>query len=132
MSQENVELTFRAIDMFNRRDLDGLVAMTAEDVTAEPLLAGIEGGYHGHDGIRRWWKTLLDRIPDFTLEVIEVRDYGDDWVLAVMRNRGHGAESAAPFEATSWFPVRFRQGKCVWWGNYFDEDEALEAAGLRE
>ena len=130
MSQENVELIYRVIDLFNRRDLGEFMKMMAEEVRADPLLARIEGGYHGHDGIRRWWKTLLDRIPDFTVEVIEARDYGDDWVLSVVRLRGHGAESGAPFEATTWFPVRIRQGKCVWWGNYPTEAEALEAAGL--
>ena len=54
-------------------------------------------------------------VPDFTTELIEVRDLGDDLVLAVVRNRGGGAESAVPFEDTTWLPARWRQGKCVWW-----------------
>ena len=132
MSEENVELTYRAAETFNRRDLDGFLALLAEDVRADPQLARMEGGYRGHAGIRRWWDTLLDEIPDFTAEIIEVRDYGGDLVLAVLQNRGHGAESAAPFEQTTWMPIRIRQGKCVWWGNYFDQEEALEAAGLRK
>ena len=37
----------------------------------------MEGRYHGHDGIRRWWENLLDTFPDFTIEVIEVRDLGN-------------------------------------------------------
>ena len=127
-----MDLTYRVIDIFNRRDLGGFLKVMAEDVRADPLLAGIEGGYHGHDGLRRWWTTLLDLIPDFTVEVIEVRDYGNDWVLSVVRLRGHGAESNAPFDATTWFAVRIRQRKFVWWGNYPTEAEALEAAGLRE
>jgi ketosteroid isomerase-like protein len=132
MSQENVELTYRVIDLFNRRDLPVFLTLMAEDVWADPLLAGIEGGYRGHDGIRRWWKTLIDLIPDFTVEVIEVREYGNEWVLSVVRLRGHGAESNAPFEATTWFSVHIRERKCVWWGNYPTEAEALEAAGLQE
>jgi hypothetical protein len=32
MSQENVELTYRAHDTFNRRDLDGFLALTGSDV----------------------------------------------------------------------------------------------------
>jgi ketosteroid isomerase-like protein len=84
MSEENVELVRRAADAFSRRDLDRFLALMAEDVGANPQLAGIEGGYHGHDGIRRWWNTLFDLIPDFTSEVVEVRDYGDDLVIAAM------------------------------------------------
>ena len=83
MSEENVELTHRAAETFNRRDLDGFLALLAEDVRADPQLARMEGGYRGHAGIRRWWDALLDEIPDFTAEIIEVRDYGDDLVLAV-------------------------------------------------
>jgi ketosteroid isomerase-like protein len=132
MSEENVELAYRAVDMFNRRDLDGFLAMLATDVRGDPQLAGIEGGYHGHDGVRQWWKNLLDWIPDFTSEVVEVRDYGDDLVIAILHSRGHGAGSAAPFDETTWLPIRIRRGKCIWWGNYLTETEALEAAGLRE
>jgi ketosteroid isomerase-like protein len=132
MSQENVKLTYGAIDMINRRDLDGFLALMAEDVKADPLLAGIEGGYEGHDGIRHWWKSVLAAIPDMTIEAVEVRDYGDELVLAVVHIQGHGAESATPFEVTTWMPIRIRQRESVWWGNFMTEDEALEAAGLRE
>jgi ketosteroid isomerase-like protein len=132
MSQENVERVYRAVDMLNGRDLDGLLALMAKDVRAEPRLAPMEGGYHGHDGIHRWWKNLFDGIPDFTIEVVEVRDLGDDLVLAVLHNRGRGAGGAKPLEETSWMPARFRQGECIWWGNFLTEGETLEAAGLRE
>jgi ketosteroid isomerase-like protein len=132
MSQENVDFTYRAFDMVDRRDLDGFLALMAEDVRAESRLAFLEGGYHGHDGIRRWWKNIFDAIPDFAFEVVEVRDLGDELTLAVLHNRGHGAVSATPFEGTNWLSIRWRQGECVWWGSYLTEEEALEAAGLRE
>jgi ketosteroid isomerase-like protein len=96
MSQENVDFTYRAFDMVDRRDLDGFLALMAEDVRAESRLAFLEGGYHGHDGIRRWWKNIFDAIPDFAFEVVEVRDLGDELTLAVLHNRGHGAVSATP------------------------------------
>ena len=132
MSHENVELAHRALDSFNRRDSDGFLAVQAENVRADPRLAAVEGGYHSHDGIRRWWKSLFDGIPDFTMDVVEVRDLADDLVLAVAHSRGHGAESATPFEDTIWVPIRFRRGKAVWWGVFLTEGEALEAAGLSE
>jgi hypothetical protein len=61
-----------------------------------------------------------------------VRDYGADLVIAVINQQGHGAASATPFDQTTWLPIRVREGKCVWWGNYMTEAEALEAAGLSE
>jgi hypothetical protein len=42
MSEENVELAYRALDSFNRRDLDGFLAVQAENVRADPRLAAVE------------------------------------------------------------------------------------------
>ena len=86
---------------------------------------------HGHDGIRRWWKDLFDVFPDFSVEVVEVRDLGD-LTLAALRARGHGAGSDTPTEETVWHVARWRHGKCVWWRTFDTRAEALEAAGLSE
>src|SRR2546430_1187101 len=98
MSQENVELYYRVIDAFNRRDLDAVLALMDDDVEAVSRIVVIEGGYHGHEGIQRWWESLLDAFPDFTSEVGEVRELGDVTVAALCI-RGRGASSDAPFDA---------------------------------
>jgi ketosteroid isomerase-like protein len=54
MSHENVELARRAYDALNRRDLDAFLALMDADVEAFPRVVAIEGGFHGHEGIRRW------------------------------------------------------------------------------
>ena len=131
MTQENVELSHQAYDAVNRRDLGALLELMDADVEAVPILAGMEGDYHGHDGIRRWWGQLLDVFPDFATEVVEVRDLGDV-TLATIRIRGHGADSDAPVDAPLWSAARWRRGKCVRWGAYRTEADALEAAGLPE
>jgi hypothetical protein len=33
------------------------------DVEAVSQLVAMEGDYHGHAGIRRWWESLLDAFP---------------------------------------------------------------------
>ena len=131
MSQENVELAHRVVDAFNRRDLDALLALMDDDVEGAPPLASIEGHYHGHAGIRRWWESLFSGLSDFTVEVVEVRDLGD-LTVALLRNRAHGAVSNAPVEERLWFVGEWREGKATWWQSFRTEAEALEAAGLRE
>jgi ketosteroid isomerase-like protein len=131
MSQENVELVRHAYDAVNRRDLGAFLTLMDADVEAVSILVGIEGRYHGHAGIRRWWGNLLDAFPDFRLDVIQVRDLGD-LTLASLRYRGHGADSGAPVQAPLWQVIRWRRGRCVQWRSYETEAEALEAAGLRE
>jgi ketosteroid isomerase-like protein len=131
MSQENVELARRGVEAFNQRDLDALLALMDDDVEAVPPLASIEGNYRGHDGIRQWWESLLAILPDFTIEVIEMRDPGD-LTIATLRNRAHGTASDALIEQRLWLVGKWRDGKAVWWHTFRTEADALEAAGLRE
>jgi ketosteroid isomerase-like protein len=129
MSQENVDRGYQVLDAFNRRDLDAYLALVDADVEVGSRLVAMEGGYHGHDGVRRWWKTLLDAFPDFTVEIVEVRDLGDV-TLAAVRNRGRGAGGDTPVEEVHWQAAWWRDKKIVRWTSHGTEAEALEAVGL--
>jgi ketosteroid isomerase-like protein len=126
-----VELHDRAVDALDRRDLDAFLELMSADVEALPRQAAIEGVYAGHAGIHHWWGDLLGALPDFAVEVVELRDLGD-WTLAALRFLGHGADSETPFEEAVWQVGEWRDGKSVWWSVYGSEAEALEAVGLRE
>ena len=130
MSQENVDLMLASYDAFNRRDWDAFVALMDDEVEIESRLVAVEGGYHGHEGLRRWWDDFLGTFPDYTLEIEELRDLGDV-TLGHIRGWGHGSGSATPLVDPSWHPVRWRYGKVVWWRNCSTEAEAFEAVGLR-
>jgi ketosteroid isomerase-like protein len=131
MSQENVEMYRRAAEAFNAGDLDALLGVMDPEVRALPRLAPIEGGYCGHDGVRRWFRSLNSTFPDFHATVVEVRDLGH-LTFAELRNRGRGAGSDTPFEQSSWHVAEWRDGKCVRWQVYGSRAEALEAVGLSE
>ena len=132
MSAENVELYKRGIDAFNRRDLEAFLTLAHPEVVAVSRVLAIEGGsYRGHDGVRDWWETLLDVFPDFTIEVVSVRDAGDV-IVAELRNRAHGGGSETPLEELVWQVAEWRDGQIVRWQMYGSEPEALEAAGLQE
>jgi ketosteroid isomerase-like protein len=131
MSQENVELALQAFDAVNRRDLDALLALIDDDVEIVTRIAAVEGGLHGHDGMRRWWENMFTAFPDYYFEVVDVRDLGEV-TLASLRALGHGAGSDVPFEDLLWHASQWRRGQCVWWRAFETEAQALEAAGLRE
>jgi ketosteroid isomerase-like protein len=133
MSQENVELVRRGHETFNRRDLDAYLATSDTNVEFTPYERAIEGlgPYRGHDDVRRWWDEAFETLPDFKVELNEVRDLGN---LIFVRGRlhGHRAASGASFERTYWGLFRCREGRVVWWHAFQSEAEALEAAGLSE
>jgi hypothetical protein len=106
------------------------VALVDEEVEVESRLVVMEGPYRGHEGLRRWWDDFLGTFPDYTLDIEEVRDLGDV-TLSHIRGWGHGSDSATPLVDPSWHPVRWRDGKVVWWRNCSTEAEALKAVRLR-
>jgi hypothetical protein len=71
MPRENIDSFYRAVDAFNRRDWDAFVALTDDEIEVESRLVAMEGGYHGHEGLRRWRDDFLGAFPDYTIEVKE-------------------------------------------------------------
>jgi ketosteroid isomerase-like protein len=124
MSQANEELTRRAFQGFNDRDLDTVLAVLDDDVEAFPRLAAVEGGYRGHEGVRRWWEQLLGTFPDFHAEILGLRDFGEFMVVA-LSVRGRGAGSGTPLDATIWHVNQFRDGKIIRWRVFTSESEDL-------
>ncbi|HEX5574733.1 MAG TPA: nuclear transport factor 2 family protein [Gemmatimonadales bacterium] len=131
MSQENVQRARRAYEAFNRRDWDAFLALMDTEIVMESRLVAIEGGYRGHDGLRRWWEDFLGTFPDYQVEIEEMRDLGDV-TLSHFRGWGHSGEGGIPLIDPIWQPVRWRKSKIVWMRVCLTESEALEAVGLRE
>jgi len=130
MSQENVDRALELIEAFNRRDLDAFMALTHVQIDVESGLVAMEGGDHGHKGLRRGWESFLGAFGNYTLEVEELRDLGDV-TLARMRGWGRGADST-PLVDFVWILMRWRDGKLIWWRSCPTEADALVAVGLSE
>jgi ketosteroid isomerase-like protein len=133
MSREVIERNRRAFDAFNRRDLDGFLALMDPELEFTSRVIPVAGDvdYRGHDGIREWWKDLFAVFPDFRAEPLEIRDLGE-WTVLAGRVSGHGADSGAPFEQRIWQASRWCDGRVVSWRTFDTEAEALEAVGLAE
>jgi ketosteroid isomerase-like protein len=121
MSRENVDLTLLMYEIFNRRDLDALLAFMHNEVE----IGALEGDYRGHEGVRRWWSDLLELLPDYRAEIVEVQDLGD-MTLGQIRGRAHGAVSTTPVVETWWQSIRWRDGRCIRWRNFASKADAVE------
>ena len=123
---ENVELTRRAYQAFNARDWRAFSEMMHPEIEVESRLVAMEGGYRGEQGLRNWREAIIGFLPDYSVEIEEVRDLGDIVVLRSL-GTGHGAASSTPVHDPFWQVLQWREGKCVWWRNCSTEAEALQA-----
>jgi ketosteroid isomerase-like protein len=135
MSQENVEAFKRAIEAYNRRDIDAFLEGIDPKVewrgALQALLESEATVYRGHDGVRQWVRDIDEALADIRLELPEIRDLGDR-IVAIGRLRARGKASGAETESPFGCVVEWKNGKATRLRSFLSHDEALEAAGLGE
>ena len=135
MSQENVELSGRVTDAFNRHDPEAMVALCDPKCEWLPAIeAEVEGEpvvYLGHDGLRQYFKDVAESFEEYRFDVSECRDLGTRVLLLgrlSARGRGSGVELASDLAAL----FHVRDGKVTRFVAYWDRDRALADLGLSE
>ena len=122
----HAELAQRGVDAWNRRDLEGLLALCHPELEwTSAIKGGVEGGeatYQGHDGMRRYWDEWQS-IWDLLIEVSEIRESGDRVVvLGGIRTRGN---SRVAVESRMAFVFGIEDGLIRRLRSYLDHDVAL-------
>jgi uncharacterized protein len=132
MSQENVELVKRFMDVFNERELETFAAMTTNDFEWTTSMMAVEGEvFWGREGIEAYFERLREVWDDFRGLADEHRDLGDR-VLWLGRLEGRGRGSGVPVTTPLDILFDIRDGRILRMHSYLDHDEALRAAGLKE
>jgi ketosteroid isomerase-like protein len=127
MSQENVEVVRGTFDAFQARDLDGFLNHMDPEVEYRSLVLEVEGVYHGHDGIRSWWESVLSVFPHWSPRIEETREVGDS-VLSRVRVEGSGTGSGIALDRDIWHVAEVHDGRLTSSAFFRTEQEALEAA----
>jgi ketosteroid isomerase-like protein len=134
MAQDKVALAERAVDIYNRRDVDAFFAEIATpDIEWWPALTRAYGGgcYQGREGVENFLVDTRENWEELQSVAEECRDLGDS-VLMQSRMHGRGRGSGARVDARVWNLLDFRDGR-IWRSRvYFDRAEALRAAGVAE
>jgi ketosteroid isomerase-like protein len=132
MSEENVELSLVALDAYNRRDTEALIALSDPNVVwSAAFERETEGGtYRGHAGVREGMGALAQFSEESHAEVSEWHDLGDR-VLGLGRFRLRFA-SGVELDQEAAALYTWRNGKLVEVRSWISHAEALEAAGLSE
>ena len=129
MSQENVELTQRVFEAFNRRDFDGLLAMLDDSITWRSLFSVETHHLQGKEPLRAHWASQVEAV-DVYLELQELIPVGDSRVVAVAKWSGRGQASGVSVDASAAQVFTIQRDKVVCVETYANKSEALEAAGL--
>jgi ketosteroid isomerase-like protein len=133
MSQDNVELTRRGIEAFNRLCADVIIELATPDFEWYPAMpVAVTGGvYKGREGIEAYFQDIRDTWEELRISAEEFRDLGDR-VLVLGRLEGRGIGSGVEVNAPLGIVFELRGDKACSARGYFDRGDALRAAGLDE
>ena len=135
MSQENVEIARRWYEVAtSKADLLASMPRTMAFCHPDVEWSAPEDGttYRGREGVRERLEEWLNSFGDYRYEINRILDCGNDEVLVEASEVGRGATSGAEVRQTNYELLTIRDGLIIRIREYYDEDEALEAAGLRE
>lgn len=132
---ENVEIVRRVFGAVARGDAAAVLSYYHPEVewdhTAGPVrdLMGGPQVWHGHDGLRAWFREWYEAWENMEPDLVEVVDVGDQ-VVSVLdyrgRGRASGIEVTIPRMAGLWTIENGAVTRVAWFST---RDEALEAAG---
>ena len=134
MARDKADVARRAVDAFNRRDVDGMFAeLVTPDVEWWPAVAGAyEGGcYQGREGVERIAAAIGEVWEEVQVIAEEFRDLGDR-VLALGTTKGRGRGSGAQVDAPLAVILDFRGDRIRRSRGYVDRAEGLRMAGVSE
>ena len=135
VSAENLEAVRAWVAAINAADADALVELADPDVDYMPYLAsvaGVEGSYRGHAGLRQYVRDLADAWRSYHVDIHQLEDLGEH-VLMEGRLRAEGRSSGLEVDAEMAWLHTFRPGSGP--GRYLrlrffsTRDEAVSAAG---
>jgi hypothetical protein len=124
------------VGTFNRRDFGPLPAFLTEDFEGHPspplaVVLGHDGeGAMNGDEFQALLREWVANWGQFSMEAKEIVDLGDG-IVVLHHMTGHGAGSGVEIrEQPEAQLYEFRGGRCMRWRQYWNWEEALEAAGL--
>ena len=131
MSEGNVEIVRRAWEAWERGDWEPLYALYHPEIVwdARALRGPIAGVYHGHDGVRRYFREWLDSFEAHEARAETFIDAGED-VIVCLRLKGRGKTSGVEVDMSRVNVYRIRDNFAIRVELFETKAEALEAVGL--
>jgi ketosteroid isomerase-like protein len=117
MAKEDVDVVLRALDAFNRGDVEGLVAEVDPAVVWEEgrlVFPDLPPAYHGPDGVRRWYEeAVVEAWESMNADLLELRDEGGGKVVQIYRVSGRGRGSGIDIDMRQVQTIIVRNGRIL-------------------
>jgi ketosteroid isomerase-like protein len=134
MSQELVDKVSRSFDAWNRGDVDAWLESAHPEIEwiseIAQRFAGAGTVYRGPADMRRYWDEW-QALWNVAIEITDNIDLGDT-IVALAHIRTRGGASGIDLERPIAYVFEFEDGLARRVRSYFDQQEALRAAGLSQ
>ncbi len=134
MSEENVEVVRRWFARLSAGDPAPDLCDPGIEVRNWPE-SPVPDPYHGHDGLRKWWREVNDPDIGFEIKMFELEDVvgiDEERVLTAQRATGRGRTSGFEIDQRWGAIIGVHDGKVGSAVGYPTVEAAREAAGLAE
>jgi ketosteroid isomerase-like protein len=128
MSPENVDVMRRMVEATGRQDYQAVLTDLDPQVEIEDTDIPESTGA---DSFLEWLARWDQAWDSWRIEDLEVRPAGDDQAIALFRMVVKGKGSGVELTRHDALVASFRGGRAVKLGYYNDQQQALQAAGLR-
>jgi ketosteroid isomerase-like protein len=117
-----------AYEAWSRRDVEALLAVVHPDAEARPILGSNIGTdvYHGHDGLRQWFKDLHQEWETFETRVTRIDERGDR-ALCTFAVHARGRVSGVVIDGALYHLLDMRDGLILRLEAFQDQDAAMKA-----
>jgi ketosteroid isomerase-like protein len=131
--RENVEFLRSGYGALQRGDLESFTALARERLRPDFEFHHVWDGrvFRGFEGTMEWISDTRETWAEYSQQVEEIADLGEDDVLVVVRISGRGGGSGVPVAQELAVVWTFEGDKAVQARSFTSREEALEAAGAR-
>ena len=137
MSRENLEVVRRFIEALPRAQSSGDWEPVFPDLDPDVEIVDLDisldaGHYRGPESARTWIGDWMESWESWALEEVEVRPVDEDRAIGLFLVRATGKGSGIELARRDAMVCKLRAGKIAKVTYYNDQQQALEAVGLRE
>ena len=134
MSRENVEVVRRSFEHFEAADMDAWTGAWRPDIVFDvsgyELWKGIGKVFRGPTEILEFFGAMMAGVKVLRVNVHEIRDVGDDRVVAIYTETRRGPDDPEPVEIPVGIVYTLEDGKFARVEVHSNHEAALRSAGV--